>query len=131
MPNDINELDVTDYGLKQIFGERYTDASAESGAEQSKKEETTYASVPQKSEQSGAHKRTKSCEDAQWEPVKEFTWLDGLRASAKSAITFGGLNLLIFYWEYIGLMDESIAIPCMWVCVALAGFGVGKNFAKR
>lgn len=65
--------------------------------------------------------------DAGWHPTKERTWLDSLKECAKWAVIFGGLNCLIFYWKLAGLIDESIAIPCMWVCCALAGYGVGLN----
>jgi hypothetical protein len=126
MPNDINNLDTEDIGLKQIFGERFQDMSAENGAQQSKKKETTYTSEPVKAEQSGAHKRT--YKDAKWEPVKpDPNWLDKLKASAMWAIGFGGLSFILFYWEQAGLMAESIAVPCIAVCTALGGWGVGKN----
>lgn len=136
MPNDINELDEQDVGLKGIFGDRFHDAT--SGAQQSKKQETTHTSAPVKAEQSGAHKRTKSfedvksSEDAKWEPVKAVpNWTDNLMNCAKSALLFGGLNLLIFYWQQTGLMAESIAVPSMCVCAFLAGFGVGKHIVKE
>lgn len=65
--------------------------------------------------------------DAEWHPTKERSWFDSLKECAKWAVIFGGLNCLIFYWKMAGLIDESIAIPCMWVCCALAGYGVGLN----
>jgi hypothetical protein len=130
MPNDINELDLEDIGLKQIFGDRFHDETATSGAQQIKKQETTYTSEPVKAEQSGAHKRT--YKDAKWEPLGELpkpapNWLDKLKTCSFWGIGFGILNLLIFCWQKEGLMDASIAIPCMWACMALAGWGVGKT----
>lgn len=126
MPNDINNLDTEDIGLKQIFGDRFHDETATSGAEQSKKQETTYTSAPAKAEQSGAQKRT--YKDAKWEPVKpDPNWLDKVKDSAKFVVGFGGLSFLLFYWEQAGLMAESIAVPCMCLSTALAGWGVGKN----
>lgn len=71
-------------------------------------------------------KKTKAM-DAEWHPIKPFTWVDALKGCVKWALTFGGLNMLIFYWQIHGLMAESIAVPCMWVCCALAGYGVGLN----
>lgn len=65
--------------------------------------------------------------EAQWEPSKERNWMDNLKSCAKPMFLFGGLSFLIFYWELAGLMDESIAVPCMCLCTALAGWGVGKN----
>jgi hypothetical protein len=72
-------------------------------------------------------KSSKKAVDAEWHPIKPHTWMDSLKGCVKWAVTFGGLNTLIFYWQIAGLMDESIAVPCMWVCCALAGYGVGLN----
>ena len=72
-------------------------------------------------------KTPKKVEDAEWHPTKPFTWVYALMGCVKWALTFGGLNMLIFYWQLNGLMAESIAVPCMWVCCALAGYGVGMN----
>ena len=106
MPSDINELDVTDAGLKSIFGDRFHD-------------ETEVASEPPK-----MHKPAKEL----WEPEKpSHNWLDNLKACVKHAAVFGGLSCLIFYWQQAGLMDPTIAVPSMCVCTARAGLGVGKN----
>jgi hypothetical protein len=130
MPNDINNLDTEDIGLKQIFGDRFHDETATGGAQPIKKQETTNTSAPKKTEQNGAHKRT--YKDAEWEPLGELpkpvpNWLDKLKDSAKFVVGFGGLSFLLFYWEQAGLMAESIAVPCMCICTALAGWGIGKN----
>jgi hypothetical protein len=53
--------------------------------------------------------------------------MDSLKGCAKSVMLFGGLSVLVFYWQQAGLMAESIAVPSMCVCTALAGLGVGKN----
>lgn len=75
------------------------------------------------------HKPTHDYKDGKWEPVKERTWMDNLKDCVRWAGCFGGLSLLLFYWEQAGLMAESIAVPCMCLCTALAGWGVGKNVA--
>ena len=67
----------------------------------------------------------KAVED-QWKPTKERTFMDDLKDCTKSTLLFGGLNVLIWYWEISGLMDHSIALPCMLVCAVLAGLGIGK-----
>lgn len=68
----------------------------------------------------------KEAKDGKWEPVKENTWMDGLRDCAKWVIGFGGLTFLLFYWNEAGLMAESIAIPSMLFTACLTGLGVGK-----
>lgn len=119
MPDDINELDVTDAGLKAIMGNRFHD---ETQKDIFKKETTTTTK-----EKKDPHKVTHDFKDGKWEPVKERNWMDNLKGCAKWAIGFGGLSFLLFYWEQAGLMAESVAVPCMCLCTALAGWGVGKN----
>jgi hypothetical protein len=108
MENDINNLDPNDEGLKQIFGERFHDATQEKAIPK-----RTPASKPV---------------DAQWEPVKpDPNWMDKLKGCVKSVAIFGCLGLLFFYWQQTGQMDSSAAVPSMCACTALAGLGVGKN----
>lgn len=98
------------------------------------KKTTANTTQAKKTAQKPASKPTKAVEafaDAKWEPAKPApNWLDNLKACAKSALLFGGLSFLIFYWEKVGLMAESIAVPCIAICTALAGWGVGKNATK-
>jgi hypothetical protein len=68
--------------------------------------------------------------DASWAPVKNPNWMDNLKSCAKSVALFGGLSFLIFYWKEAGLMAESIAVPAIAVCTALAGFGAGRTVRK-
>jgi hypothetical protein len=68
---------------------------------------------------------------AQWKPVKpDPNDLDRLKASAKWSAMFGGLCLLIFYWQQTGLMDPAAAMPCMLTCMLLTGVNIGKNLKK-
>lgn len=125
MPNDINELDVNDVGLKQIFGDRFHDET-EPAAEKPKQEQPRTVPVV---------KAVKNPMDIpveeQWQPVKVRNYLDNLRDCAKVCVTFGGLNLLIFYWQQAGLMASSIAVPSMCACACLMGLGIGKVVGKK
>ena len=127
MPNDINELDVTDAGLKGIFCERFHDETQSEPQKVISKKETTNTANREKTSQTEPHKPTHNYNGKSWEPVKDPNWMDNLKGCAKWAIGFGGLSFLLFYWEQAGLMAESIATPCMCLCTALAGWGVGKN----
>jgi hypothetical protein len=113
MSDDINNLDPNDEGLKGIFGDRFHDATGEATP-------TPAGGV--------AKKPTSKPVEAQWEPVKYApTWMDNLKACAKSVMLFGGLSALVFYWQQAGLMASSIAVPTMCVITALAGVGIGKS----
>ena len=78
-------------------------------------------------EEKAAHKPTHNYNGKSWEPVRERTWMDNLKDCGKWVIGFGGLSFLLFYWEMAGLMAESIAVPCMCLCTAMAGVGIGKH----
>lgn len=70
--------------------------------------------------------------DAPCEPEKPApNHMDKLMACAKSVLLFGGLSFLIFYWNEAGLMADSVAVPSIAFCTAMAGFGVGKNAMGR
>jgi hypothetical protein len=118
MPEDINELDVTDAGLKAIMGNRFHDETqSESKMDVSKKETTT---------KKDPHKPTHNYKDGKWEPIKENTWMDNLKECARWVIGFGGLSFLVFYWMETGLMAESVAVPSIAICTMLAGFSAGR-----
>lgn len=119
MPNDINELDVNDIGLKGIFGDRFHDETTAVS-----KKETTTTTKPEKS----AQKVTLKPRDAEWEPAPHApTQMEKIKACAKDAIIFGGLSLMFFYFQQTGQMLPSASMPCICACCVLMGLGVGKN----
>lgn len=79
-----------------------------------------------------AQKPTEAPKEGEWNPIKpDANWLDKLKSCAMWAVGFGGLCMLLFYWEQAGLMAESIAVPSIAVCASLAGFGIGKSTIGR
>lgn len=114
---EINNLDPDDIGLQEVMGKRFQDATREPMVESFSTESTNTTQPKKKAQQ--------SVKD-QWEPTKQRNWMDDLKDCMKSSLIFGGLNMLIWYWQISGLMDESIALPCMLVCAALFGIGLGK-----
>ena len=81
-------------------------------------------------EEKKMQKTTEKAVDASWAPAKNSNWMDNLKSCAKSVILFGGLSFLVFYWKEAGLMAESIAVPAIAVCTALAGFGAGRTVRR-
>jgi hypothetical protein len=115
----MTDFEREDLELQFVMGSKFID--------ETKPETKTVPKEEKKCcETSGSAKPYKAVEAA-WHPTKVHTWMDSLKGCVKWALTFGGLNMLIFYWQIAGLMAESIAVPCMWVCCALAGYGVGLN----
>lgn len=134
MPDDINNLDSQDAGLKAIFGDRFQDATTESPSTEREKKVTTNTVHIKKAAQNSADKPATKNEDTKevkWQPPKPApNWLDNLKACAKWTVGFGGLCLLLFYWQQTGQMEPSAAVPSMCACAALAGWGVGKNAVR-
>lgn len=117
--SDINELDVNDIGLKQILGERFHDETVAIS-----KKETTNTPKAEKT----AQKTVSKPRDAQWEPAPhDPTQIEKLKECAKSALCFGGLSLMFFYFQQSGQMAMSASMPCICACCILMGVGVGKN----
>lgn len=145
MPKDINELDTEDYGLQMIFGENFTDETKEkpetdqipvfkksAKAEESERPVATPNVNPVKKVKAPVIDPKTEPKDAQWMPCKpEPNFYDRLKDCTKWVGVCGGLSMLFFYWEQTGQMLHSAAYPSVVVCAILAGFGVGKNIAKR
>lgn len=134
MPEDINNLDPNDDGLKGIFGNRFTDATAQNPEKPKATRKPSNTTQPAKAAQKPAQKPAKESEafnDAQWQPVKpDPNWLDNLKACAKWTTIFGGLCVLFFYWQQTGQMEASAAVPSMCACCTLAGLNVGMNVVR-
>lgn len=122
--SEIRKYDPEETELKALFGEKFQDKSHEAHSE------------PVAAESDEVTEDTTACEKGTWsKPVECFNahhdQIRKVTACAKTAVVFGGLNLLLFYWEQTGLMAESIAVPSMCVCAALMGLGIGKVVGKR
>jgi len=124
--NDINHLDPNDEGLKAVMGAKFHDATTGDPAPAKKATPAAKPAAPAKAEKIIDKEAAK-----QWAPPKPAPdYMDRLRASAKWALTAGGLCGLFFYWQQTGLMDPAAALPSMLACTLLGGWGVGKNATK-
>lgn len=88
--------------------------------------ESTNTRNGEKFSQKDPHKPTHNFDGKSWEPIKERTWADSLKEGTKWVALFGGLSILVWYWQVSGLMDSSVAVPTMCACTALAGWNLGK-----
>ena len=120
--NEINGLDPEDIGLKAVMGNRFHDETKKPMVEPFRTESTNTTKEEKKT-----RKNTGDAVDASWAPVKVPNWMDNLKSCVKSVVLFGGLSFLVFYWKEAGLMAESIAVPGIAVCTAIAGFGAGRT----
>lgn len=122
MPDDINELDVNDIGLKGIFGSRFQDATQPA----SEQEEVTFA--PEMEVRWSEPKKPVSIGKL---PKMEKSFTQKLMACGKKSAVYAGLCILIAYWQSTGMMDASAAMPCMMTCTALIGVTYGRIFVKE
>lgn len=113
----MSDFEREDMELAAMLGDKFIDET---------KPMTEMPKMEQKIEPPKPKKAVQKAEEEQRNPVKQRTWMDDLKDCMKSSLIFGGLNILIWYWETAGLMAESIARPSSWVCVALFGIGIGK-----
>ena len=114
--------DLLDEGLQNVMGKD----RCQNEWKPSKKPMVEPFTRPAKEEK----KSTDTAVDASWAPAKEPNWMDNLKSCVKSVALFGGLSFLIFYWKEAGLMAESIAVPAIAVCTAIAGFGAGRTVRR-
>lgn len=114
----MTDFERDDMELAAMMGDKFVDETVPLSEMPRTTEETTDVPKPKKT----AGKPM----DAQWMPTKQRNWMDNLKECAKSSLIYGGLNMLIWYWEMSGLMDESIARPSSLVCAVLFGVGIGK-----
>jgi hypothetical protein len=119
----IQNGDLLDEGLQSVMGKE----RCQNEWKPSKK--PMVEPIPCK-EANVARKTTEDAVDASWAPVKNPNWMDNLKSCVKSVALFGGLSFLIFYWKEAGLMAESIAVPAIAICTALAGFGAGRTVRR-
>ena len=126
---EINNLDPDDLGLKQIMGNRFQDTTKKPMVEPFSTKSTSTTQAEKKAQKPVC--KVNKAVDAQWEPARpEPNWMDNLKDCVKWVVTFGFLSCLIFYWKQSGLMAESIAVPSIAVCTALAGFGAGRSVRR-
>ena len=122
MPDDINGLDVTDAGLKGIFGDRFQDVTEPVKAI-SKKETPTKCK-----EANVAQKPTEKAMDAQWEPVKPAPdFMEKLKNTAKDVCLYAVLSLVLFYWQQTGRLEVTTSWYALLMCVGMVFFAIGKN----
>lgn len=114
----MSEYEKQDAELAAMMGDKFIDQTVPLSEMPRTTEESTDIPKPKKTAEKPM--------DAQWIPTKQRTYMDDLKDCCKTTFLFGGLNVIIWYWQVAGLMDESIALPSMLVCAALAGLGIGK-----
>lgn len=121
------EMDMEDEGLKEVMGSSFIDETVPLSEMPAHPQTNAYTTRTEKAAHSPANGPAKvfeKCTDCHL--VKQRTWMDDLKDVTKSVAIFGGLNMLIFYWQQAGLVADSVAVPCTWVCLILAGIGVGE-----
>lgn len=131
MPDDINNLDTKDIGLKGIFGDRFEDMTAQATEKPKTTSKPSNTTQTEKAAQKPAQKPEKANEaakDAQWEPVKPaLDFIGKLKQTAKDVCLYAVLSLILFWWQQTGRLEETTAWYSLLVCVGMVFFSIGKN----
>lgn len=131
MPEEINNLDPEDIGLKSIMGVHFIDETAQA----TEKPKTTIKPInttqTEKAAQKPAQKPAKANEaikDAQWESVKpDPDFMEKLKQTAKDVCKYAALSLILFWWQQTGRLEETTAWYSLLFCVGMVFFSIGKN----
>lgn len=128
MHKNIDKFDPEDIELKKIMGEHFIDETTE---KPKAAKITPKAEAPAKAVKAPAVEPDEPT-DAQWKPVKPaLDFFDRLKGCATWAVCCGGLSMLLFYWQQTGQMMPSAAVPSLYVCAFLFGWGICKNAARK
>ena len=127
MPNNINELDEQDIGLKMVMGDRFQDETMDAPVAVEIEAPSTKTVKVKKV----AQKPTNNPKEAKREPVAEPSFTQKLMTCGKKASIYALVSVLVSYWQQTGQMDSSAALPCLIVCAAMIGCTYGRVFMKE
>ena len=114
--------DSEDAGLKAIMGARFHDMSQgerKTEAEPALFRQPSRAATFPGGEGPGSRKNVEA-------PVYTPNGFDKLKACAKGAGLYGGISMLLFWWQQAGLLDPRAAVPSFVVLALLAGLQIGR-----
>lgn len=127
MKRDLME-DPEDEMLKAVMGDKFQDHSGQekaSGKPEIRKKQDAY---PECLGTVGENKEPSELLEGEWKRVPNYapSFLNRLKECGKWALVFGGLCLLVFYWQQTGQMLPSAAVPSMMACTGGAAWCVGR-----
>ena len=118
--SEIRKYDPEDVELKALMGDKFRDKSHETHSD------PVTADFSDMPDVSG-----KEICDAGRYLESNPSYFRMLTACAKAVFVFGGMALLVSYWQNADLMDASVAVPTMCAFTGVMGFGIGKVVGKR
>lgn len=119
--------DPDDLGLQAVMGDRFQDQTKEiptAGREEGKPD---WGKKDRRKEEPG-----KKALDASWVPVKaEPTELRRLAECAKQTVLYGGISVVLFWWQQVGLLASKAAVPSFIFIALLVGINIGRYMPRR
>jgi hypothetical protein len=113
--------EIFDTELQEMFGANYQD-DTKVGMARPKNVYPSTAPIENTAQESDCD----STEDADFSTVTETDLYAKLAELSKTALPYGILNGLFYWWYAVELIDASIAVPSMCVFACLFGLGIGK-----
>lgn len=118
--------DPEDLELKKLMGPRFQDQTQESAPAPKGEKKPEPVKVPTEK------KTCKKVMDAAWVPVKaEPTDIQRIVNCAKGTVIYGGLSVILFWWQQAGLLASEAAWPSFIVLALLAGLKIGSCATRR
>lgn len=111
--------EIFDSELQEIFGDSYRDDTKVPMARPKKVHTSTTPS-----EKMAEKPESDLAEDAEYPGETDLYAV--LAELSKTALPYGILNGLFYWWYLVELIDASIAVPSMCVFACLFGLGIGK-----
>lgn len=112
--------DLLDAGLQAVMGkDRCQDVT-----EQMKK--NPKPTPAKKVEQEKAKAATTGTLDAEWMKLNTVSPMAKLKGCVKGVWLYGGISLLLFWWQQAGLLASEAAVPSFVVLALLAGVQIGS-----
>ena len=116
--SEIRKYDPEDTELKAMFGEKFRD-------------KTEVTENPNKVDEEPEMVVINGSGNSVKVNIGNLGFFKMLGMFLKPVFVFGGMAMLVYYWQNADLMDVSVAIPTMCAFTALMGYGIGKVVNKR
>lgn len=128
MSNDKHLMeDAEDEGLKAVMGSQFQDQTKEDRKDVPKAAED-HRKYPPHLGTVADHKPTENSKvlDGQWIQLNTVSPMAKLKACARGVGLYGGISILLFWWQQAGLLASEAAWPSFIVLALLAGMKIGS-----
>ena len=121
--------DADDEGLQAVMGSKFQDLSQATGNLNTPERLRPVKNHPKEDYPSSLgtlSDKPSRVPDGEWIQLNRVSPMAKLKECAKGAGLYGGISLLLFWWQQTGLLASEAAIPSFIVLALLAGVKFGS-----